>query len=257
MLGALLGAGASLIGGFLGREGAREANAANLAMAERNIALQREFATHGVRWKVADAQKAGVHPLYALGASTTSFSPVSVGAVNEAAPMANAMHAMGQNVSRAAAAYEGPSARVAAVDGVLRAQSVQSNALQLENMSLQNQILRSRLATLNQPGTPPGVEFPVPENKKVEERPPLMLLGKRWLTNPNTSPMKAYEDQYGDEGPVAWTMPLVIGANDALYNASQRLRQTSVARYMLEAQRAIQERYVSRRPASFSERFGY
>lgn len=42
---------------------------------EYNAALQREFAQHGIQWKVADAQAAGVHPLYALGGGTPSFSP--------------------------------------------------------------------------------------------------------------------------------------------------------------------------------------
>lgn len=40
-----------------------------------NVALQREFAQHGVGWRVADAKAAGVHPLYAIGASGAAFSP--------------------------------------------------------------------------------------------------------------------------------------------------------------------------------------
>lgn len=35
-----------------------------------NIRFQREFARRGIRYKVNDAKKAGIHPLYALGAST-------------------------------------------------------------------------------------------------------------------------------------------------------------------------------------------
>jgi hypothetical protein len=37
---------------------------------DQNIKMQREFAQKGIRWKVSDAKKAGIHPLYALGAST-------------------------------------------------------------------------------------------------------------------------------------------------------------------------------------------
>lgn len=39
---------------------------------------QKEFAQHGVTWKVADAERAGIHPLAALGAQTTSYTPQAV-----------------------------------------------------------------------------------------------------------------------------------------------------------------------------------
>lgn len=40
-----------------------------------NVALQREFAQHGIGWRVEDAQRSGLHPLFALGGSGASFSP--------------------------------------------------------------------------------------------------------------------------------------------------------------------------------------
>lgn len=246
MLSALISGGLSALGGWLGMQGAKDANAQNAAIAAQNIALQREFAQSGIQWKVRDAQKAGVHPLYALGASTTSFAPVSVGAVNEAAPMANALGAMGQDVSRAAAAYRGPSERANAVAGVMTAQEVQGNALKLDNMRLQNEILRSRLALINQPGTPPGVEFPVPENKKIEERPPLMQFGHRWPTSPDTSPMKAWEDQYGDDGPASWLQSSIMYGRDAGRFVANRLAETQPVRFMEEARRAIQQYHLRR-----------
>lgn len=43
--------------------------------AERNEALQREFAKHGVSWRVEDALDAGVHPLFALSAGGAAFAP--------------------------------------------------------------------------------------------------------------------------------------------------------------------------------------
>lgn len=45
--------------------------------AKRQEYAQREFAKHGIRWKVADAKAAGLHPLAALGASGAAYSPVS------------------------------------------------------------------------------------------------------------------------------------------------------------------------------------
>lgn len=188
----LLGSIGSSIAGWFG---AQEQNKTQMEMAQRNIDLQREFATTGIQWRVRDAKKAGVHPLYALGANTTSFSPVSVGTVNEMAPFAN----MGQDLSRAAAAMAGPSARANAVGAVSSAMELKAGQLRLENMELQNQALRAKLATINQPGTPPGIEFAVPENPKPEQRPPLMLENERLDTSPGTSPIKSYSDQYGDE----------------------------------------------------------
>lgn len=44
---------------------------------EQEYARQKEFATHGIRWRVADAKAAGIHPIYAIGANTPTYSPQS------------------------------------------------------------------------------------------------------------------------------------------------------------------------------------
>lgn len=58
----------SIAGGLLGKKSQEDAN-------ERNYQMQKEFAQNSIRWKVADARAAGVHPLFALGASTNAASP--------------------------------------------------------------------------------------------------------------------------------------------------------------------------------------
>lgn len=234
---AVLGNAMKLASGLIGKSSQDEANALQREIADRNYAMQHEFAKNAISWKVQDAKQAGIHPLYALGANTVSFSPVSVG-VSGNDPLASALGDMGQDISRAAMANSGQKDRVNAVGKVVAGQEITANKLKLENMQLQNDLLRSKLSVVNQPATPPGVEFPVPENKKIEERPPLMLFGKRWDTNPNTSPMKAWEDQYGDEGPVSWIMPMVIGANDARHNYAK----SRFGRWMGEMQRSIMQR---------------
>lgn len=88
-------------------------------MHERNAAMQREFAQMGIRWKVEDAQAAGLHPLYALGGGA-SFSPSAfIGGNASSLPSGHAAQAaadvgssMGQNISRAIAAMETPEERV-------------------------------------------------------------------------------------------------------------------------------------------------
>lgn len=114
--------------------------------ANANIALQKQFAQNGIQWKVADANKAGIHPLYALGAQTHSFSPVHTGVGENLA-------AAGQSFGRAADAYADRDNRL---DGFAKA----SQALQLERGQLENQLLKAQIAsanaTLTQPGTPPA-----------------------------------------------------------------------------------------------------
>lgn len=77
-------AGAAAIGGSLlaadqNRKSSNQAVDAQTQFNRDNIALQREFAQQGIRWKVDDAVAAGLHPLAALGAQTHSFSPIQIG----------------------------------------------------------------------------------------------------------------------------------------------------------------------------------
>lgn len=139
MLGNIISAGASLLGGLLGKSSADDARASQEAMNERNIALQKEFAQNGIRWKVADAKAAGIHPIYALGGSTSSFTPVSSNFATDTS-LPNAFAAAGQDIGRAVNATRSASDRV---DAFTRT----SQALQLENMSLQNDNLRSEIAS--------------------------------------------------------------------------------------------------------------
>lgn len=68
----LLGVGGSMLSDSSNRRATANAN-------RQNIEFQKEFAKHGIQWKVEDAKQAGIHPLAALGAQTVSFSPSVVG----------------------------------------------------------------------------------------------------------------------------------------------------------------------------------
>lgn len=61
---------------------------------EADRELQRDFARHGLRWRVEDAKEAGVHPLAALGLPLHGGQPVSVGDQDT-------FSKMGQDISRA------------------------------------------------------------------------------------------------------------------------------------------------------------
>lgn len=133
MLPALIGAGASLIGGLFGQS---QQN----ARAAENDRLQREFAQSGIQWKVEDARKAGIHPLAALGAQTHSYTPQTVG--DSISP---AFAAAGQDISRGIDATRSRTGRAAAV-----ARTIED--LQLQRMGLENELLASKIAVTRQAG---------------------------------------------------------------------------------------------------------
>lgn len=91
---AIIAAGASLAGGSM-------SNDANSKMSMRQARLQKEFAQHGIRWRVADAKAAGLHPLYALGAQLPTYQPSF--AMDSMGP---ALAQAGQDIGRAMAAQE-------------------------------------------------------------------------------------------------------------------------------------------------------
>lgn len=139
MLGTLISAGSTLLGGLLGKSSADDARAATQRMADQNIALQREFAQNGIQWRVEDAKKAGIHPIYALGGGGASFSPVSA-AFSADTSLPNALASAGQDVGRAIHATRSASGRVDAMGKA-------AAALQLEGLHLANENARVELAS--------------------------------------------------------------------------------------------------------------
>lgn len=129
---ALVGAGGSIVGGLLG-------NASRSSPTDHfadNAALQKEFAQNGIRWKVADAKAAGLHPLAALGAQTASFTPGYVGdtgSANDYSFLADAGQQIGRAIDAKATAEERARNRV---------YQEKANELTLENMQLQNDSIK-------------------------------------------------------------------------------------------------------------------
>lgn len=143
--GALIGAGSGIAGAFMGKRSSDRANAANMAM-------QREFAQNGIRWRVRDAKKAGIHPLYALGANVTTATPSSVGDT-----LGQDLGRVGQDIGRAVSATATPNEREL---GALR---IQAARLDVEGKSIDNQIRAKELRQTDQVGPPfPGSPLPMP-----------------------------------------------------------------------------------------------
>lgn len=124
------------------REAAQDANEANINLAREQMAAQKEYAQHGVRWRVDDAVAAGLHPLVGAGVQPSSYSPVSAHVMPEYDDRAGALSRMGQNISRAVMATASQDERMA-------------SRLRLENMELQNDLLRAQISSINNPNNPP------------------------------------------------------------------------------------------------------
>lgn len=141
-LGDVLNLGGNLYEGEQNRKAAKKANDRAAQLSERQMAEQREFAQHGIRWKVEDAVAAGLHPLAALGTNSPSYSPTSVNFAPEINGRGAAFAQMGQNLSRSYQATATQDERIA-------------SKLRLENMQLQNDLLRSQISSINNPNNPP------------------------------------------------------------------------------------------------------
>lgn len=194
MLGSLIGLAGSLIGGSMAKSAQEDANRINQENAIRQEALQREFAQQGIQWKVADAQKAGIHPLYALGANTVSYSPNVVGAVPETG-LANAVASSSQDISRAVEATRTAGASSAAFTKT--AQDLSLTKAGLENELLATQIAKMRgqlgpaMPSLTDKNAIPG---------QSGARTVTLLDGFNQPTNPRESTQDAISKEYGDEG---------------------------------------------------------
>lgn len=119
-------AASNLIGGRKDRKAIKRANAANMNQ-------QREFAQMGVRWRVADAQAAGLSPLAAMGVSIPgpSFSVMPESRGDE-------VRGMGQDISRA-------------IQAGLSGPEREEFKLRRERMLMENQLLKHQLDQVQNP----------------------------------------------------------------------------------------------------------
>lgn len=226
MLGAILGAGASLLGGLMGRSNnndniaaqeranaanvamQRETNAAMLADKQKDRDLQQTFAQQGIQWKAKDALAAGIHPLYAMGANTVSYAPSTVGLTSPSVSAASSSNAMGdalasagQDISRAVSATS---------DAATREAAAVSAELSLTNAKLQNELLAAQVAkTRSQIGPPmPNLLSPMGNKIKQEElkqtpesipeTATISPFGIRLNTHARHSDAESLENRYGN-----------------------------------------------------------
>lgn len=140
LAGSLAGGALGLAGGiYSANKSAQVANNVNLL----NYKQAKEFAQNQIQWRVADAKKAGLHPLAALGMSPISGPPSAVGA--DVSGLGNGLSEMGQNISRSIDAMQSREDRLkeqAKQDALQRLQY----HLQLERFKLDQTETASRVA---------------------------------------------------------------------------------------------------------------
>lgn len=127
---------------------------------EHNAQLQKDFAQHGLRWRVEDAKRAGIHPLYALGAQVSPYSPSQYIPGDSRSPLPD-LGQVGQDIGRAIDATRTPPERVDA----------RLEALSLKRAELENDLLSSQIAQINSsmsPGLPSGRSQLIPGQADIE-----------------------------------------------------------------------------------------
>lgn len=149
--GSVISAAASLAGGLMNRSASNDANDANREIAsadrdfqmhklDRDEALQKQFAQEGIRWRVADAKAAGLHPLFAISGQMPSYSPStfipSQPSIQPDFSMGKAISDAGQDIGRAVTATMSDTER----------QQTRVNQLSIERGELENELLRSQIA---------------------------------------------------------------------------------------------------------------
>lgn len=151
-LGGILGGIGQAAGGLGGLFGGSKSGPdwTSIQLGREQAQMQKEFAQNGIRWKVADAKAAGLHPLAAIGAAGASYSPVSyAGSTFGGGDLGNSLRDMGQGLGRAVAATQTKEERVASAFELTRQRQ------EIERGDLINQKLAADLA-LMQTGAGPG-----------------------------------------------------------------------------------------------------
>lgn len=192
MIGPLIAAGASILGSVLGNNAAKK-------QAQAQYEHQKEFAQSGIQWKVQDAEKAGIHPLYALGANTTSYQPTSVGGTDFGIPDA------GQNIGRAIDATRASPEQSAAL---------KLTAAQIDGVNLDNELKKTQLASALRLAQQSQTSIPGPFDQRFIEgqgnSPTDKIVEPEYLSHAHVGPRpevipsplysnaQTFEDRYGE-----------------------------------------------------------
>lgn len=202
----------NIAGGILGSSSSKKA-------AKKAYKYQKEFAQKGLQWKVADAKAAGLHPLFALGASTANFSPaVTAGEYNLGSAVADSARQLGEAYAQSKAPKPGTpagalgQAALAESQARTRLTQAQTELALSQAARMKDQVNYSQdSATFQGPTTAPGRVPPnrvtpvAPDERSRTTGDPARQSGKnplfqRYQYGPRKSDW--IDVPYSDEGPL-------------------------------------------------------
>lgn len=125
-----IGTVGKVVGGIMGNNSKSSANEANQELAQQQFQFQKDYIQNQMQWRMSDAQKAGIHPLAALGIQSPGFSPVS---------------SSSSGLDYSWLGDLGQSANYSATKGKTTPEQQQMVDLQLRNMQLQNDLLQTQI----------------------------------------------------------------------------------------------------------------
>lgn len=152
---------ASIGGMALQYLGQNHANQMQQDQANTNTKKDYDFAQNQIQWRVKDAQKAGIHPLAALGANPITPSATTIGTENPYAGIPEGLKAVSSSIANK------------------RLNELQLESLQedVKGKKLQNERIAAELATTKQAGAPtlgtsfmPGGSQSV-KDTRIQEKP--------------------------------------------------------------------------------------
>lgn len=207
---ALISTGGSLLGNLFGG-GMSAASSARF-----NYRTQKEFAKNQIGWRVADAKRAGIHPLAALGMNPASSSPVAVPGESSSGDV---FRDAGQNIGRAIASGQTTLERLneRLIESQIAGQDLDNEYKAQEIMSRQNLLYGQ---------VPPSISLnPSPQEMSAQDE-----LGRVAASNPF---WQRYTDISGDSvwGPhgsnASESAESILGSTlmlpQIIYNAARRL----------------------------------
>lgn len=149
---------------------------------QQNLDAQREFAQNSIQWRVQDAQKAGIHPLFAIGGQMPGYTPSSSFSTDN----------MGESIAQAGNAV----GRTMGQIGLMNAQLENAN---LQNQKLKTEISKDKVELLDAINNLAGATKPTIAGQKSDTIPHItkQLDNTLWLTGSNS--MRNLPDQMESE----------------------------------------------------------
>lgn len=149
---------------------------------QQNYNAQKEFAQNSIQWRVQDAQKAGLHPLYAIGGQMPGYTPSSSFSTDN----------MGESIAQAGNAV----GRTMGQIGLMNAQLENAN---LQNQKLKTEISKDKVELLDAINNLAGAPKPIIAGQKSDTIPHItkQLDNTLWLTGNNA--MRNLPDQMESE----------------------------------------------------------